>query len=186
MQFLSRINKQKGFTLIELMVSVSIFSVVMVMCMGSILSVLDANRKSQSLRAVLDNLNFAVEGMNRVVRFGDRYHCGSGGDITQPTDCQSGDSFIALRDINANQVIYKLVNSRIVRSVGGGGDQFITSPDITIEALTFAVVGTNSYASGDTYQPKVAIIVKGYASPKPSIKSSFVIQTTASQRKIDQ
>ena len=66
-----------GFTLVELMVSVSIFAIVMFISLGSILSILDANQKSKTLRSVMDNLNSAMESMTRTVRFGINYHCGS-------------------------------------------------------------------------------------------------------------
>src|SRR3990167_9012172 len=69
---------KKGFTLIELMVAISIFIVVMTISMGSILNVFDANRKSRSLKTVLNNLNLAVESMSKEMRFGKNYHCGSG------------------------------------------------------------------------------------------------------------
>ena len=49
-----------GFTLVELMVSVSLFAIVMVISMGSVVSVFDANKKSQSLRTVMDNLNSTI------------------------------------------------------------------------------------------------------------------------------
>ena len=62
-----------GFTLIEIMVAVSIFSLIMVISMGSILSVFDANKKSQTLRTVMDNMNFTLEGMTRTIRFGRNY-----------------------------------------------------------------------------------------------------------------
>ena len=47
--------KNKGFTLIEIMVSVSIVLVIMVIVSGSILSIFTANQKSKNLRSVMDN-----------------------------------------------------------------------------------------------------------------------------------
>lgn len=70
----NKINK--GFTLIEIMVSVSIFSMVMVIVVGALLVLNDANKKAQALRAIVDNLNFAVEDMTRSIRTGKDYNCG--------------------------------------------------------------------------------------------------------------
>ncbi len=66
---------KKGFTLIEIIVATSIFTVVMLITIGALLSLNDSSRKAQALRTVIDNLNFAVEDMNRKVRTGDNYHC---------------------------------------------------------------------------------------------------------------
>src|SRR3989344_2766515 len=84
---MSAITKMKrGFTFIELMVAVSIFIVVMTISMGSIINVFDANRKSRSLKTVLNNLNLAVESMSKEMRFGRNYHCSSG-TVTIPQNC---------------------------------------------------------------------------------------------------
>ena len=70
----------KGFTLIELMTAVSIFIVIMTVSMGSILSIFDANRKSRSLKTVMNNLNLALESMSREMRYGRSYNCGTDSD----------------------------------------------------------------------------------------------------------
>ena len=74
-----------GFTLIEIIVSVSIFTVVMLITMGALLSLNDSSRKAQALRTVIDNLNFTIEDMNRKIRTGDVYHCYVSSDPENPT-----------------------------------------------------------------------------------------------------
>ncbi len=86
-------SRRFGFTLIEIIVSISIFTVVMLVTMGALLTLNDSSRKAQALRTVIDNLNFAVEDMNRKIRTGDSYHCYRDGEIvsrlieTNPKDC---------------------------------------------------------------------------------------------------
>ena len=175
-----------GFTLIEIMVAVSIFSLIMVISMGSILSVFDANKKSQTLRTVMDNMNFTLEGMTRTIRFGRNYHCGSGGDTTQPYDCPSGANSITLQAVNGSQIRYRLNGGRIGRTINNGTEYFVTSPDITIQSLAFRVFGSLLYNNGsDLLQPQVIITVKGFAGTKPSTQSSFSLETTVSQRRFD-
>ena len=67
-------NNKSGFTLVELMVSVSLFVIVMTISMGSILSVFNANRKAKNIRNVMDNINFTLEGMTRTIRFGSNIY----------------------------------------------------------------------------------------------------------------
>lgn len=186
----SSLNKNKGFTLVELLVSVSLFAIVMLISMGSILSVFEANKKSQTLRAVMDNLNFTLEAMTRTIRFGTNYHCDyTVGTLTSPRDCVAGANSISVLDSSGlNQVTYKLSGSRIARTVNGGADYYLTSSDVTIQNLKFYVFGSTKYSNGnDLYQPQVIIVVGGYAgsTTKPKIQSTFSLQTTVSQRVFD-
>ncbi len=185
-------HTNKGFSLIEIMVSVSIFSIIMLISMGSILSVLDANKKSQTLRSVMDNVNSTLESMTRTIRFGVNYHCGSGGDTTLPLDCASGDSSMTVRT-SAGLVTYRLSSGRIAKSTNGGPDSFITSPDVTISRLAFRVFGSVPYLStggscpigNDCFQPQAIVVVSGYAGTKPITSTSFTLETTISQRAFD-
>ncbi len=180
----------KGFTLIEIMVSISIFSVIMLMVSSSIYTVFDSNRKSQSMRSVMDNLNLSLEAMTRTIRFGKDYHCDiTAGVSTSPRDCASGASSIAITDFNGNRVIYKLVGSRIARTVNGGSDIFVTGTDVNISTVTFRVLGSTPYEPSlgtfDLSQPKVIIVIDGYAGTKATSRTNFVLQTTVSQRQFD-
>ena len=71
---------KKGFTLVELLVSSAIFTVVSIVAVGAVLTINAANRKTQAIRAVVDNLNFAMESMSRKLRTGSNYHCAISGD----------------------------------------------------------------------------------------------------------
>jgi len=182
-------NKKAGFTLVELMVSVTVFVVVMVISMGSILSIFDANKKSQTLRTVMDNLNFTMEAMTRTIRFGTNYHCDvTTGDITTPApqDCSLGASSMIVKASDGKKVAYKLNGGRIARSINGLSDYYITSSDVTITDLKFRVIGSTPYSVGsDLYQPQVIITISGFAGLKPTTKSSFSLETTVSQRMFD-
>jgi prepilin-type N-terminal cleavage/methylation domain-containing protein len=191
-------KKNKGFTLVELMVSVSVFVIIMTISMGSILSIFDANKKSQTIRTVMDNLNFSLEAMTRTIRFGTNYHCDvTVGDITTPAqrDCTTGASSMVVKTSDGvTRVAYKLAEGRIRRYVGSEIDYIsdntegyaVTSADVTITDLTFRVVGSTPYSNGnDLYQPQAIITVSGFAGIKPTTKSSFSLQTTVSQRMFD-
>lgn len=166
------------------MVSVSVFAVVMVLCMGTVVTIMEANRKSQTLRAVMDNLNFAMESMTRNIRFGYNYHCGAI-DTGLPADCNAGDTTLYITDSNGVRTKYSVLTGGIVETVGAAANK-VTSPDITVQSLTFRVYGSSLYSGGaDRVQPKVVIVVRGYSGLKPSSKTSFTLETTVSQRKFD-
>lgn len=182
-----------GFTLVEMMVAVALFSIVMVVSVGSLLSMINANKKSQSLQLVMSNLDFAVEDITRTMRVGTNYHCGSG-DISEPKDCNGGSNYIAFEptggdpDSANDQVVYRLNGTQIEKSTSGGvSNSFIaiTAPEITIESLSFFVQGSGPASGGDKNQPKVLIVLSGYAGKDEKTKSNFNIQTMVSQRILD-
>jgi prepilin-type N-terminal cleavage/methylation domain-containing protein len=72
MNFRSRRPKlrRRGFTLIETLVAVSLFSVLMIMTVGSLTILIDANRKARSEKAVINNLNATMEIISRSMRDG--------------------------------------------------------------------------------------------------------------------
>lgn len=195
------LKNKKGFTLIEVLVSVSIFSIVMLVSTGAVFSIVEANKKTHTIKSVMTNLNFALESMARDIRVGSKFGCGSGGG-----DCTSGGtifSYEANRNLigpngenSTNDTVeYSLVDDtvdnvtvkRIQRKVSGDGlvsSLFITAREIYIESLKFYVIGSGTVAGGDLKQPKVVITIKGYAG-YGSTRSDFDIQTTISQRSID-
>ena len=177
-----------GFSLVEIMVSVSLFAIIMVISSASVLNVFDANRKSQSLRAVMDNLNLTLEGFTRAIRFGTTYHCDvTVGVLSSPRDCGgAGATSLSIYDTNGVQTTYKLSGGRIARSINGGTEYDLTSSDVTITNLAFRVYGSPLYSNGaDLFQPQVIIVVQGFAGTKPTTRSTFSIETTVSQRIFD-
>jgi prepilin-type N-terminal cleavage/methylation domain-containing protein len=177
---------QKGFTLIELMTSLSIFMIIMVISMGSILGVFDANRKSQSESIVMNNLNLAIESMARDMRFGRNYHCGIGA-YTAPQSCPSGDSLISFKNVDNDQMVYRLApaGGSLERSSDGGASfTAVTAPEIVIENLTFYALGAEG-SPANSIQPKVLISAKGYSQTKARSRTEFSLQTLVSQRCLD-
>ncbi len=180
-------KNKKGFTLVELIVSVGVFTIVMAISLGSVLSVMDSNRKAQNLRSVMDNLNYSLESMTRTIMFGRNYHCDASIlPLTSVNDCSSGADSVAIINSSNLQVVYKLVGGRIARSIGGGADYYLTGPDVVIDKLSFRVFGSSQYSNGtDMLQPQIIIVIRGHVGTKVGIQSYFTIESTVSQRFFD-
>lgn len=185
-------SRQKGFTLIELMVATSLFVVVATVSVMALITVKDANAKAQTKRNVLDNLNFAVENMARNLRVGKNYSCDSDVVVIPGKDCNGGTK-ITFTDYQGDHVTYSLssdTNLRIMKKVIGITNPGrtnaealpITSPDIQIETLRFIVRGA---ATTGAPQPFAVIFIEGVAKPGTKLETRFKIQTSASQRIID-
>lgn len=183
-------NTDKGFTLVEMLIAVTLFILVAFISIGAILSIFDANNKARSSKTIVDNLNFSIEDMVRTIRFGSNYHCGNTGSLSNPYNCSNGDTSIAVtfydKNLARNVIItYKWdgTTKTIMRSYDGvEDDEGITSPETIIEYLRFYVFGAENT---DSIQPYVVAVVKGYSGNKPATQTNFFIETMMSQRTLD-
>ena len=187
-------SNKDGFTLVELLVSISIFVVVMTIVMGSILSVLSINGKSQTQKTAMDNLSFALESLSRTAKFSTKYHCGNTGVLTDPVNCPSGNSSLSLQTPDGSLITYSLSGGKLTQAVNGATPQDLTSPEVVIQDLKFYVFGSypfngncSSQPSNDCLQPKIIVSVSGYAGTANKVKTqtAFQMQTMISQRKLD-
>ena len=179
----------RGFTLVELLIAISLFIVVVTISIGAVLSIFDANRKAQSTKTVVDNLNYSIENMARVVRFGDNYHCGTGGTLSNPQNCPDnveGNTFLAVT-FNGTTIAYRLNGTAIQRSDNPSGGEStyknITSSETVVERLRFYVFGATDSPSLE--QPYIIVVIKGYVGSKPTFQTSFSVETLMSQRALD-
>jgi prepilin-type N-terminal cleavage/methylation domain-containing protein len=195
--------RSRGFTLIEIMVAVAIFSVVMLIAAGSLLTILNANRKAQALQAAMTNLNFAVDSMVREIRVGSTYRCETGNplnpinltQIASPKNCTSpGGQLFAFEKWNGNrsdagdQIIYRYnpTTKGLERSTDSGQTAFtpMTGSDVQLEEVTFYVRGSQPGFGAGNGQPFVLITIRGTAGTS-STQTSFSLQVAASQRVLD-
>lgn len=199
-----------GFTLIEMLVSVAIFTVVMVIAMGALLSMSESDRKVQTVKSVIDNLNFSLDSITRAVRTGSGYGCNaprsSGGG-----DCPSGGYAFFFTDSNGRSVGYWFQSSSanaaqcgqsgtvgcILRTTDGGVTWApITDPQVVITKMSFFLIGSGT---SDNTQSKLTILMSGYvqfkgggdASACHGLTSSgastcFALETSVTQRIFDQ
>jgi len=189
MEFLSK-TKEKGFTLLEMLISITLFSLVMVVVLTSVLTILDINRKTQSLTEVTNSLNSSLDSMIRLIKSGERGFV-SGGTTLCPNSKVSF-SFFDIEGIygTAGDVwdvdfLYDCDPSvrALFRSMvsSGGSERLIRlTPDSV--SITEAEFDVTSAASGDC-QDKVRILLDGVAGTGKT-QSEFEVQTTVTRRSI--
>jgi prepilin-type N-terminal cleavage/methylation domain-containing protein len=209
-------KQKKAFTLIELMVSVAIFTFVMVIALGGLLSVSAAERKAETLKSVMNNLNFALESMSREMRTGSDFGCPTIG-----TDCNAGGAQITFKSADTGNPTYTYCLSAgsnysacntgsgaitcptgaacaiLRQKTGTGAEAFtpLTAPEVIISSLAFYVFGD---PSGDSRQPKITMLLTGFVRVSGTATtqaecsntgnkcSAFNLQTTVTQRLYDQ
>jgi prepilin-type N-terminal cleavage/methylation domain-containing protein len=186
----------RGFTLVEIIVSVGIFATVMTIALGALLAMSESNRRVETLKSVINNLNFALDSMSRSIRTGSNYHCTTSGSpdaLTLPHDCAaSPDTYFTFKVADGNQVTYCLNGTTINRQVTIGTPSTdcssanflsITAPEVVITTLKFYTTGAQR---SDTLQPKVTILISGYTQVSTTQRSTFNLQTSVTQRIYDQ
>jgi prepilin-type N-terminal cleavage/methylation domain-containing protein len=179
---ISTIN-ERGFTIIEMLVAVALFTVVAVVSVGSILAIVDANQKARSLKSVMDNLHFALQGMTIALQVGKDIDCDlSAITPDSQTDC-SGGKRLNFRSADDKDTVYRFTGNRLERSVNGGVFVPLTAAEVVINDFDFYVVGTAE--PPDVRQPLVIMTVDGTAGITEKTQSSFFVQTSVSSRFLD-
>lgn len=195
-------SKQKGFTLIEMLVAVGLFSVVMLVAVSAILSIIGNNKKAQGINNVVNNLNFAIESMVRDMKTGYLYKCGGTLPIAQTTDLLCPDSvtprssieFFSTLSGTPTQVQYRFVPpagsdsnyvpGHIVKTTGATGSpvDLTSKSDVDIQSVEMYI---HSPLPGDPTQPSqpsIFLIIRGKANILENEVTEFGLQTFISQR----
>lgn len=191
-------RQTRGFTLIEMMVAVSIFAIVMMIGVGALLSLVETNRRAQAINSVMSNLNAAIEGMSRTIRVGTTYHCRtsavppSPSVLSQPQDCALGSGILFAfesatgdRSDDDDQIVYRLSGTQLERSLDAGGTWVaLTAPEVQIESFEIFTIGSTPLSDSDTIQPRVVMRIEGSA-PVPGGNTTFSVQAGVTQRLLD-
>ena len=185
----------RGYSLVELMVAVTLFTLVAMASISALISINDASKKAQTMRAILDNLNFAAENMARNLRVGTNYYCGESLTPQPPLDCSlSGGSAISFSDYEGRWIVYRFNSTKknIERFIGGVGPLPLTPENpvgslpeenpLSVDNLRFYVSGSGP---SDGKQPRVVIVLDGTAKHSNKIQTTFELQTSVSGRQID-
>ncbi len=187
-------NYVSGFTLIEVMVAVSVFAIVITVGIGSLMTVNKGYRQSQLQRSAIDNISFAMESMTREIRIGDSYTIGSSLDFNTEHENNSGSEFTFLSfDISDDgeiveiddTVSYSLYqnnnNQGVIRMKIGNLEQDLTSPNVDVTDLNFILEEKDG---GQDKQPYLTIHITAKAL-RGGQESEIVMQTGVSQRKVN-
>jgi type II secretory pathway pseudopilin PulG len=190
-------QRTRGVTIIETMISVSIFLIIITIGTGSLLSANAVHNKSRDLRSILDSLNFAMEDMSRNLRTGYRYRCLLGSDslttnLSTVQSCPSGwgiafESATGTKGDDTDQWVYYInSNGELFRSTDGGTSYVqLTPPEVELEiGSSFSVLGAGLFSGGDEQQALVNIKLVGKVYYK-NTSTPFYLQTSVSQRLLD-
>jgi len=190
---------QKGYSLIEVLVAVAIFTIVVAAPTGFFVSSLKGQLKSLASQKLLDNSSYVLEYMSRSLRMAMKelstdplgaclFQDGTGtilyGYNYQITREGDGLKFINYKG-ECQEFFWDKNDYRLKESKGGGAPVVLTSEDL--EVISFKIGPDDSWDQADTAQPRVTIFldIKGGKGQKPELRPEIKIQTTVSQRNLD-
>lgn len=179
-------EKQQGFTLIELIVGMSIFSIVVVVISGIFTQTVKFQKIVANRAAAIDNLGLAMEEMVRGIRTAVSFDSLESGPLLSFTDYENRKITYALSSPDPANGDKKQVEKSI--NPGYTIPLPITSSNINITGLYFFIQGRNSpFPLGDPRRrdssnipPRITISMTAagiYSEP-------FTLQTTVGARLI--
>ncbi|MFH1170172.1 MAG: type II secretion system protein [Candidatus Vogelbacteria bacterium] len=166
-----------GFTLIEIMVSVTIFTVVAMITTGALITISDVNRKAQAIKIAMDNVSFAMDSMVTNLREGINYGCGDTGAGGTPCTVNQPIVFESTRIGSGDFIGYRLKAGSIQSASNNvsipidGQYTDITSSEVNITKLSFYIPSLQPQET-----PRVTLVVEGQV-PGKTI-TNFYLQTT--------
>jgi type II secretory pathway pseudopilin PulG len=201
----------RGFTLIEIIVSLAIFIVVAVIAIGAFLKILDANKQSQALQTAMNNADFALESMTRDIRVGSNYYyynaAGSGQQgsslslnsptIQSYTSTLGSSNYPAIAFYSSQNIPtgwncthdpihvyrYNPSGNGVIERAEQTSCYGYTGPFIPLTSSDFNIKSFT--LSVDTaHQPKVFISMQASAGSNLQNQTVFTIQTTTSERRM--
>ncbi|MBI4085664.1 MAG: type II secretion system protein [Candidatus Liptonbacteria bacterium] len=167
----------RGFTLVELLVAMGIFSVVILLGVGGFARALRTQRQVSAFSSANGNMSLVLEQIAREVRTGINF-CANG------TVCGSS-SVLSFINAKGDTVTYCFDAEAVGRFIGNGScgnSQKLTADSISVQYLTFIISGNQD----DDGRPPLVTILTG-ANPRGVSGGSYTVrfETTVSSRVLD-
>lgn len=170
------LSNNKGFTLIEVMVAVSIFTIILTVGIGALLTINNNYQKSQADREAIDSVTYVLESMSRRIRTAQEWGVGN-------TYGGTSSSFQFV-DQDGISITYNLVGESIVTDIDNqqytdfavvDGSYNITPSNVRLSRLAFTAF------QSATETPYVQINIEGKV-VNGQESTPFALQTGISKR----
>ncbi len=182
------IARRAGFTMIELLVSMTVFIILMGLIADIFISSLRSQRTLVALMAANDNASLMLEQLARDIRTGSNFCIAdSSGACTSPPVTQG--AALAFTNAAGTQVIYRFnaLDSDIEKSEDNGATfSILTSANVLINNLVFRLVDQEiSSGPNDPWPPRVTITLKVGSTDQQLSGITTNLETSVSSRNIE-
>jgi len=182
---LSSNYKQKGYTLIELLVAMAIFTVVLAAPTGFFVSALKSQQKALASQELYDNISYTLEYMSRALRMARKDF--SGDCITSNANYLLTNNGHGIKFRNYNGECQEFfLDSSDDRIKEVKDDMILPLTSSNLKIISFDI-GESGWSQDDSYQPKVTLFmeVEGTRGSLSELHPKIKIQTSVSQRNLD-
>ena len=177
---------EKGFTLVEMIIAIFIFSIVFGAASGLFVSAIKNQSRTLANQQLLDQTSYTIEYIGRAIRMAKKDIEGSciSAKLNYATTT-SGEGGIKFKNyLDQCQEFFRDCGGGVckLRENKNGTVSDLTSPNLYVES--FNVGHSDSWGQDDNLQPRVTLFLeirKAGAGNQPKIKT----QTTISQRQLD-
>jgi prepilin-type N-terminal cleavage/methylation domain-containing protein len=201
---------RKGFTLIEIIITVGLFAIVITLAVGGFINATNTQRQVSSLIATQSNVSLALEQVARAIRTGYLF-CNVKGNTVAGVGIAGQSASHALPDCgctfssppaapgawtcnaldfydaSGDELLYKLHNGALAEDIDTTSTlklQSVTGNTVSVKYLKFQLYGQTE---ADHWPPRVTISIGvSPSSTDPAVSNNvFNLETTVSGREID-
>lgn len=184
--------KYRAFTLIEMLITVVIFSIIIGTATGVFVSAIKLQRYNLAYQQLLGQTSYAMEYMDRAIRMAKRNEdsvCFGMDPISNYEWGTGTEKYIKFATYHGQCWEFFLESGQLKVGIDKDGDgfqldekYFLTSDKFNVKSFNVEISGDDG--GSDDLQPRVTIFMEIHgrgSDPQPKIK----IQTTISQRDLD-
>lgn len=201
-----------GFTLVEILVVLGLFSGIATLGLGSLFNAQAINRRLQETQSILDNINLSSQTITREIRFGSNFYAtsslplpGSPAPITRRNCLYSlgipcSVLFFTPADAfnSRDRVAYYVATGTLYKTTylwgGASSTEQMTADDVTISSLFFYLQGAQTsdgsnddFGASDYEQPFITFLLYGTTRPVTvaAASTTFNFETGISPHDLD-
>lgn len=171
---------KNGFTLLEMIVSIGIFSVLVVTAIGITIGISNAQIKAANIQAIQDNMRFSLELITKEMRTGYAYALTGHGAA-----CGGGSEVSFLTSLGEQRVYYLNTSTQTIMRITGSTNcanaKPFTADEVRVDQLTFQLRGHGAGPTDGQPMATIAMQIRS-RSPKYVLESNMNLQTTIMQR----
>ncbi len=170
------LKAQKGFTIVELLIAMTLFTVLIGITSGAFIQSLRTQKNLTALIAANSNASITIEQIAREARTGKDFCIGA----NSPCIISAG-VYKELIFTNAKneKVKYELIAPSIMRSINSQTPIPVTADNVNMQILSFYIDGNQP---GDGKNARITMVLKVGAAGIPFSESVINLQTTVTTR----
>lgn len=185
-------NYSTGFTLVEIIVTITVFSLIFGIVSSMFVSAIKSQKKSLVSQELLSQASYVMEYVSRHLRMAKNYNIASVGCVNNGYNYEitrggNGVKFANYEDPSCCWEFY-LENNRLNRGITGTGcyssNVPLTSANLTVDKFSISLIDSEA---SDGLQPRLTLFLKIRGGGEKSEEQSIIeIQTTISQRALNE